>query len=1177
VRLTEQNEQRPPVEMRLYVVFVGMLRASWRCARGGSGGTPYVSMVAAACAVAGALLMATPALAAEPPTFTGVAVKAHPTRVELHLIQALVPGGEETYMSECTIEYATSEAGPFTLVSHEASSGRPSSCGPSALVGHLTPETTYYARFFAKTANGGSATETRRFTTPSPSAPEFVTGAGEETRDLEGEELRLGPVSISKANVAASFLSAKIAANGAETTYRFEYATIEAGPYTLFPSGGTGKVTVAEEAASPKASLTEMTPETTYYIRVIAENGQGKISEVLRYKTPSDKPNIAAVEAAKLSSTSASLQGRLKVDGFGAQWRLEYAAGKDGPWIAVSEGAVSEAEVEADEAREDQVVVGPVELSGLSPGTTYYARMDVENANGSETGSEATPAALVSFKTPGPPFVTTFAVHGLEGETTIRLLGQMKSGFTADSGEGYQARYRLEYVSQTQFEANGWASATSAPEATLEEGYITNPTVEATSIVSQALSGLAPGEIYHYRFVASNTTAGNPVVVGNEETLRVPAAAPSGEQAPCPNEAFRVGPSARLPDCRAYEQVTPVEKGGVQDAFSYTPLGLVGYLVGADGEHLYLHDPGVKWGSSVGGVQNDYFFSRTADGWKMTSAKPVGEPGPGDLRALVFNRDLTQVGFSETWGTAPGIESHAVEFKVGQPGGPYQLVASVPISEQAELVGESEDGGKYVLESTDRTLTGPATGTVSGNDLYEFSEGKLRQMNVLGGSPGTPISTCGAAMPAYKETLPHYEESGTLTRKEEGSGTGEARRSEDTSPLTDKRVVENAVSADGSRVFFTDNCTHHLYMRVSGAETVDIGAYTLLSADPEGTTLVLENRAGEVLGYDVAAGKTVAPSAAERGSEQELLDLGIPIRRTPEAADPFAHSRDSYFVGDVTGLHYWPAEQAYRYDSAEQVVECVSCASPFDPTPKFRSFFGGTNSLVYNNGNYGETEGSSSAGEAAEVPFGSVGGSANGDFVFFVTAAALVPHDVDGELPLDSACATTKGCTFGHEYSLSSDVYEWRNNGVDGCASVQGCISLITTGNGGFLNVFLGADASGRDVFFATDESLYPGDDDTASDIYDARIDGGFTAPAPRPAECEGDSCSSPLGAPNDLTPASATFQGAGNLVSEPSKKPAGKSKKKTRKKVTKRKPSARKKSKRKPRRAKQSLARSKR
>ena len=65
-----------------------------------------------------------------------------------------------------------------------------------------------------------------------------------------------------------------------------------------------------------------------------------------------------------------------------------------------------------------------------------------------------------------------------------------------------------------------------------------------------------PGRTYHYRVVASNELG---TVYGPDQTFTTLTA----EQAACPNEQMRGGFSGRLPDCRAYELVTPPVKSGV--------------------------------------------------------------------------------------------------------------------------------------------------------------------------------------------------------------------------------------------------------------------------------------------------------------------------------------------------------------------------------------------------------------------------------------------------------------------------------------------------------------------------------------------------------------------------------------------------------------------------------------
>ena len=141
--------------------------------------------------------------------------------------------------------------------------------------------------------------------------------------------------------------------------------------------------------------------------------------------------------------------------------------------------------------------------------------------------------------------------------------------------------------------------------------------------------------------------------------------------------------------------------------------------------------------------------------------------------------------------------------------------------------------------------------------------------------------------------------------------------------------------------------------------------------------------------------------------------------------------------------------------------------------------------------------------------------SADGSRVFFDSYEALVSGDTNGK----------------------ADAYEWEAPGAGSC-SVQssaysppngGCLSLISSGESPTDSHFVDASPSGDDAFFATDSSLLP-QDPGLIDIYDARVGGGYPPQPGQPISCEGEACQSPPAAPNDPTPASLAFHGAGNV-----------------------------------------------
>jgi hypothetical protein len=125
----------------------------------------------------------------------------------------------------------------------------------------------------------------------------------------------------------------------------------------------------------------------------------------------------------------------------------------------------------------------------------------------------------------------------------------------------------------------------------------------------------------------------------------------------------------------------------------------------------------------------------------------------------------------------------------------------------------------------------------------------------------------------------------------------------------------------------------------------------------------------------------------------------------------------------------------------------------------------------------------------------------------------------------------------------TSDVYEYEPYGAGDCSAAAGgaavsqalgggCVGLLSSGSSEREAVVFDASASGDDVFFMSAAKLSVLDEDPDYDIYDARVD-GVAAVREELVECQGEACQPPYEPPNDPTPASSSFEGAGNVREE--------------------------------------------
>lgn len=755
-------------------------------------------------------------------------------------------------------------------------------------------------------------------------------------------------------------------------------------------------------------------------------------------------------------------------------------------------------------------------VSGLAIGTgaedRLYVVLDVGRFFGTPYGSPQ----IQAFRQPHPamPEVLHQGAAPYAGEATL----------TAKIATGNDAtEYRFE-----------WGATSSYGNET--ETQTASPNAEPT-FVSTQVTGLAAATTYHYRVVATNSVG---TVEGPDKTFTTPPAAVTEN---CPNAEIRERQgSTGLPECRAYEMVSPVDKNGNDVTGFYT------VQASPDGSRVAFGSTGAFPGSESAPVIASYLSQRGGDGWSTRALSPpqlnTGEVLGGVARD--FSRDLGRgVSFSKL-ALAPGavagegnvyVEDNldgSLDYVGGSSDREFFLSASN--TGGGVVKGGSDDYSHVVLESAQKLTDDAPDGVTS---VYEVTGGDIRLASILPGETPSGGNAGRAGQSGAESRLISadgkrifFEAAGRLFVRIEGDHTVEVSASE--APVGEgvPSAQFGAASEDGSVAFFTANVRltvggepnppgfppRRLY-RYAGGQLQQIAVANpnaaarleVLDVTPDGATAYFaigdpseptsEGRRAKIyrwhLGDGVSEVATLedldegafdrAPVRLSASANGEFAAFQVLSLVTPDAqAGPTCSATLTANAQTLKGRCYG----IYVYDAATEQVTCASC-SPFGKAPIGHSSIG--------------------------TMFNSLGAvDISGPPRTFSRYAARGISD-DGTVYLDTPNRLT-----ANDGDSKRDVYAWRD----------GTASLLTPGTVGDI-VYADASADGSTVYAVTSDRLVAQDVDSNRDVYAVRVNGGFASqnPLPAPPPCAGETCqggSEPAGA--SAPPGSLGFSGSGDV-----------------------------------------------
>jgi hypothetical protein len=544
------------------------------------------------------------------------------------------------------------------------------------------------------------------------SAGEAVQSANEvsfETKAL-APTVEAGSEHASGVSSTTANLEGEVNPNNEKTTAHLQYSTSA----TVNGSGAltTPTVLASQELGEgfgaqpvPGGELTGLPAGATFFLQVVATNATGTVYGPVESFTTLSVP--ATTAAAAITATTATFNGTLTPLNatVASEYSFNYRAGTecDGESATATEsaGTGSGAKTVSTEA------------TGLSPNTTYTVCLVSSSAFGSEQAAPVT-------------FTTLIAAPAVESESSANIAATEARLEASINPGNSPTDWHFEYGTA----AGGYEHSTPVQRL---------PAKLTAAAVNTVLTGLTPSTTYHYRLIASNALPES-TVYGSDQTFTTTAAPETTKSGGCPNEKRREEQpyGTQLPDCRAYEMVSPANTNGVdavQRELAYESRASV-----SDTE------PAITYAALGGFAEGDGTWEqaqllsrRTAAGWKTQLITPLqSEDGNGDSRTAfpttIFTPELSEGLATSGAVLAPGAEEGNEDgaenlFVATFATSSYKYVAH--LATQQNVSGASPDLHRIVFTSSG--------GAEPGAPAEEWAEGRDVPVTVTN-NPHDPIS-----------------------------------------------------------------------------------------------------------------------------------------------------------------------------------------------------------------------------------------------------------------------------------------------------------------------------------------------------------------------------------------------------------------------------------------------------